>query len=232
MSTRPIGVLLVPSHDADRVIEPLRRRLDPTWRQRMPAHVTLLVPFLHSSSLDAAGITSLQRLIGSHPAFDYVLEETRWFGDDVLYLKPEPSEPFRQLALALMGQFPECRPYDGAFNEVVPHVTIGKGGRWRKRRWRMRAAARRMAAEDAIRAHASEVFLMDYEPASNVWKRSLTFPLGAPKPDGRPATLCQEPSVVPVDGARREPRVQQALGPEGETLDVPTSHAAQRKDLV
>ena len=42
----------------------------------------------------------------------------------VLYIAPEPDGPFRELTDALAQAFPEHPPYDGAFAEVVPHLTV------------------------------------------------------------------------------------------------------------
>ena len=51
-----------------------------------------------------------------------------WFGDTVVWLNPSPSEPFRQLTLALWDEFPETPPYEGRFGrEVRPHLTVGDG---------------------------------------------------------------------------------------------------------
>ena len=50
---------------------------------------------------------------------------TRWFGEDVLWLAPEPDQPFRALTTALHSAFPQCPPFGGIYPDVVPHLTIG-----------------------------------------------------------------------------------------------------------
>ncbi len=65
------------------------------------------------------------------------------FPANVVYLAPDPAEPFVALTEALAAAFPDCPPYGGAFDEPVPHLTIGHtrsagrtphapgGARWR-----------------------------------------------------------------------------------------------------
>ena len=37
---------------------------------------------------------------------------------------PEPAEPFIALTEAIAARWPDYPPYDGAFDEVIPHLTI------------------------------------------------------------------------------------------------------------
>jgi hypothetical protein len=101
------------------------------WRSRLvsfaadgvPAHVTILYPFLDRERLDRTTLSRLATLIGSHAAFDVrFLECGRFPG--VLYLAPFPDQPFRALTEAIAGQWPESQPYGGRFAEIVPHLTV------------------------------------------------------------------------------------------------------------
>ena len=42
----------------------------------------------------------------------------------MVYLAPEPSAPFRNLTHELCRRFPEYPPYGGAFDDVVPHLSV------------------------------------------------------------------------------------------------------------
>jgi hypothetical protein len=42
----------------------------------------------------------------------------------VLYLAPEPAQPFVDLIQALVTAFPNHPPYDGAHETIVPHATV------------------------------------------------------------------------------------------------------------
>lgn len=171
-------MLLVPVPEVETYIDPLRRRLDPSWRQGMPAHVTLLVPFPPVDPTSDPIVPALRDLFEQFAPFDFALRRTRWFDDRVLYLAPEPAEPFRRLTGGLVKQFPDHPPYGGAFPDIVPHVTVGEGGRWRKRRRSMRRAVAALDGMAPIPAHASEAWLMELSGASSRWRRTATFPLG------------------------------------------------------
>lgn len=43
---------------------------------------------------------------------------------DVIWLAPEPAEPFRRLTYAVWRACPHRPPYGGAHDEVTPHLTI------------------------------------------------------------------------------------------------------------
>jgi 2'-5' RNA ligase len=106
----------------------LRDRMDPSAAAGVPAHVTLLYPFMPPARLDDDVRRRVQRIVEAEPSFPFTLERVgRW--PDVVYLAPEPDEPFRRLTEALAAEFPEYPPYGGAYDEVVPHLTVAQGPR-------------------------------------------------------------------------------------------------------
>ena len=42
----------------------------------------------------------------------------------MVYLAPEPADPFSRLTAAVAARFPDHPPYEGAFEVVIPHLTI------------------------------------------------------------------------------------------------------------
>lgn len=46
---------------------------------------------------------------------------TTWCGS-----RPEPEALFRELTHAVVARFPDFPPYGGAFDDVVPHLTVGE----------------------------------------------------------------------------------------------------------
>jgi 2'-5' RNA ligase len=90
----------------------------------MSPHITLLVPFVPVKRLDDAVRARLRRTLAPIEPFDYTLERVAQFGEGVLYLAPEPAQPFVELVLALAAEFPEYPPYDGVHDTIVPHGTI------------------------------------------------------------------------------------------------------------
>jgi 2'-5' RNA ligase len=171
------SVLLVPVPEAEAATAGSRMRLDPTCHQGMPAHITVLVPFVPPTSIDGAVVGELERLFAQFGAFDFTLPKTSWFDDRVVYLAPDPAEPFRAMTSAVVERFPDFPPYQGAFSDTVPHLTIGEGGRWRKRRGRMRRAASRIESALPIEAQATEVWLMVLRARARRWDRVRAFSL-------------------------------------------------------
>lgn len=92
----------------------------------MPPHVTLIYPFADSELLAATRLRELAEVVSRSVAFTYRLVETARFTNapPILYLVPEPAEPFCTLIGALAEAFPENPPYGGAHSEPIPHVTV------------------------------------------------------------------------------------------------------------
>ena len=92
-------------------------------RRKVPAHVTILYPFLPPQEIDAEVLAILRGIAGSVRPFDYRLRETRRF-PVALYLAPEPDSGFAALTAAVHRAFPAYPPFAGKFDVVVPHVTV------------------------------------------------------------------------------------------------------------
>jgi 2'-5' RNA ligase len=92
----------------------------------IPAHVTLLSPFLRVDEVDEAVERELAAILSRQPAFRFRLACVGRFPGAV-YLKPEPGEPFVRLTEAIVARWPHRPAYGGAFDEVVPHVTLTDG---------------------------------------------------------------------------------------------------------
>jgi non-ribosomal peptide synthetase component F len=88
------------------------------------------------------------------PRFDVIFRRTEWFGDDVVWLAPEPDNGFRALTTAVCSAFPDYPPYGGAFTDVIPHLTLGAHADLS----RMRAAARATSAQLPIKAAVPALF--------------------------------------------------------------------------
>ncbi|MBY8848058.1 2'-5' RNA ligase family protein [Saccharothrix longispora] len=118
--------VIVPVPAADQVVGRYRRRLAHSAAWGVPAHVTVLYPFVPPHLVDPLGVVEvLGGLVEEVEAFECAFRRTAWFGEDVLWLAPEPASPFRRLTEAVWGRFPEYPPYGGAVAEAVPHLTVG-----------------------------------------------------------------------------------------------------------
>jgi hypothetical protein len=84
----------------------------------------LLYPFKPPDDVSQAGLEELRRYFQRFASFRFSLASIRRFPDGVLYLAPEPDEPFRELVLAIWGQYPETPPYAGKWPNIVPHLSV------------------------------------------------------------------------------------------------------------
>jgi 2'-5' RNA ligase len=115
-------VALVP--EVDPLVRPHRERHDPTADAGMPAHVTVLYPWLPVDALDANSLADLGAVLRAVGPFEVTFGEFGRF-PRTLWLAPRPAEPFLELTGAVSGRWPECPPYGGEFESVVPHLTVG-----------------------------------------------------------------------------------------------------------
>lgn len=167
------SALVVPVPMAESVVGSWRTRLDPACRLGIPAHVTLVYPFVPPGQIDGALIDELDAVFSGVSGFDYELSGVRWFGADVVWAEPKPAEPFMQLIDLVLAEWPQVPPYEGEFDEVVPHLTIAQNCPRRD----MEAAAEAVAAELPIPARADRVWLMAGSQEIDSWEVQAEFPL-------------------------------------------------------
>jgi 2'-5' RNA ligase superfamily len=115
--------IIVPVPEAESVVARLRDEHDPVARLGVPAHITLLYPWLPPGEATRS-IQSLQDLLGDIEAFDFELVSVRQFEKSV-YLQPMPAEAFIDATKRISERWPSHPPYGGAFPDVIPHLTIG-----------------------------------------------------------------------------------------------------------
>jgi 2'-5' RNA ligase len=91
----------------------------------VPAHVTLLFPFLPPDRLSPPILEALAARFAATAPFDFTLARADRFLE-VIYLAPQPDQPFRDLVRSLWTDWPEHPPYGGAFavNDILPHLTV------------------------------------------------------------------------------------------------------------
>jgi hypothetical protein len=115
--------VLVP--EADNLVEPFRLKYDPSAAAGIPAHITVLYPFKPPCELTHETIQTLQKLFSQISRLDVSFAEWRVLRR-VLYLAPQPDEPFKQMTEAVWERFPETPPYDGQFADIIPHLTVAQ----------------------------------------------------------------------------------------------------------
>jgi 2'-5' RNA ligase len=116
--------VLVQVREAEPVVGDWRLRHTYDAPLGIPAHVTLLFPFVPASEL-ALAEDRLAEVVGQAEAFDVSFARTARF-PEVLYLEPDPAEPFAGLTAAIAAAWPEHPPYEGAHETVIPHLTVAE----------------------------------------------------------------------------------------------------------
>jgi 2'-5' RNA ligase len=154
--------LIVAVPEAEPFVGALRHAHDPSAALGAPAHITILFPFASPQSVDEV---TVGELIGTHEAFDYRLTGVAVFADGATYLTPEPAEPFIALTNAVAARWPEHPPYGGAFETVIPHLTVST------------SAPVAVDAPFPISARAEHVVLIEEDDHAR-WAERRRFALG------------------------------------------------------
>jgi hypothetical protein len=107
----------------------LREREVEVARLGVPAHVTILSPFVPAAALDRRVSATVGEIVSRTKAFDVAFENVRrWppsdLGPGVVWLEPEPAQPFVALTRAIWAEFPERPPYGRADDAAQAHLTI------------------------------------------------------------------------------------------------------------
>jgi 2'-5' RNA ligase len=135
----------------------------------MRHHLTVIDPFVPTFLLDADVLAGVREVLEGFEPFTYELAGVRRF-PGVLYLAPEPADPFIAITQALWQRFPEHPPYEGQFEEIVPHVTLALGAE-------PPGLAEHVAARLPLHGRVDDVWLY-MEDASGTWRAAERFALG------------------------------------------------------
>jgi 2'-5' RNA ligase len=173
----PESAVLVPVPEAEPVVGQHRDRLDRAAVLGVPAHVTVLYPFVPPPAITTAVIARLAEAVGSVSAFGCEFATTAWFGDEVLWLAPRTDEPFRALTQAVSAAFPGYPPYGGVHDDVVPHLTVGDRSAGDVSE--LRAAEADVLSRLPVQARISRVRLMTGRAVPGSWRTVAELPLAA-----------------------------------------------------
>ena len=166
----PRSALIVAVPEAEPLVHEWRMRYD-NAALGIPAHVTLLFPFVPAEEIGDELVAELRALFARQPAFSFTLARVARF-PDVAWLAPNPSDPFRGLTDLIFSRYPDYPPYEGIHEEVIPHLTVAMGDTALQDE--IEAA---LTPHLPIAAHAAEVTLL-VEDESGHWSASERFPLG------------------------------------------------------
>jgi 2'-5' RNA ligase len=158
----PVGrtALIVVVPEAERMVRELRLQYDPSAAHGVRAHITLLFPFVDGHDVDEH---ALAELFAGHDAFGFTLDRVERWDDGIVWLHPEPSQPFAELTAAIWRRWPDHPPYAGTTETVIPHLTVGH-------------RPVEIELDLPIRSRADAVSLIE-EDAGGTWSTRRSFPL-------------------------------------------------------
>ena len=116
-------VLLVP--EAEPLVHDWRSAHDPSAAEGMPAHITVLYPFVLEHSITQETYQTIAKICNDTPPLTVNFETVGRF-PSVLWLDPGSPE-CRQLITAVRQAWPECLPYGQKNLDVIPHLTVTDG---------------------------------------------------------------------------------------------------------
>jgi 2'-5' RNA ligase len=163
--------LIVRVPEAEFAVRGWRERFDSSARDGVPAHVTVLFPFLDASLLDEGVHATIGDVVGRQLPFAARFDRCGRF-PGVLYLAPEPDTPFRRLTEAITERWPENPPFGGQFEDVVPHLTVAQG----QDDAVMDEVEADLLARLPVVTRVSSVDLMVHDGTR--WRQRASFPLG------------------------------------------------------
>lgn len=164
--------LIITVPEAEAAVGEWRGRYDPSASFSVPAHVTVLFPWIPALQLDEATLADLRHLMAEFEPFEAEFDRIERV-PEVIWLRPSPDATFRALTDAVWRHWPDHPPYEGRFDDVIPHLTIAEG----------EVADMPEAIENSIRPHlpirtlVTEVELIRF--GSGTWSVTDRFPLVA-----------------------------------------------------
>jgi 2'-5' RNA ligase len=106
-----------------RALDRVRARWDRAAARGVPAHVTVVYPFVPGTRLDANVRRELAAIAAAHEPFDVEFARIERF-PGVVWAAPEPADAFIALTRAIVARFPDYPPYGGEHDVLIPHLTI------------------------------------------------------------------------------------------------------------
>jgi 2'-5' RNA ligase len=169
----PESALVVNVPEAEPYVGALRERFDPVAKLGVPAHITVLYPFIPPEQITDTVLRKLRGVLSSLTPFDFRLVRIARF-PTALYLAPEPAQPFVGLTERIMRAFPEYPPYGGQYDSIVPHLTVAQAGTAEHDVAEAELIAA-LPSRVGIEASCNEVVLI--ENSSGRWERMHSFRL-------------------------------------------------------
>ncbi len=168
------SALIIAVPEAEPLVRAWRERFDDSAGVGVPAHITILYPFMPPREITPEILAELSDLFARFAAFEFMLPELQRF-PEVLYLAPSPAGPFKVLTQAVVERYPDYPPFGGAYPEVIPHLTIADVDDAGQLDTIEREFMQQHGAQLPVKATSTEVLLI--ENTSGRWEVQRAFEL-------------------------------------------------------
>ena len=165
--------LIVEVPEAELMVRDLREEFDRVSLLGMPAHITVLYPFLEQSNIDESQLELMQSVFDGFGNFGFQLNEVGEFQETV-YLSPSPKERFTDLTKAIERMFPEYPPFGGIHDSIIPHLSVLNGSTEHISKVRKELEIR-LKMTGPIESICNEVILLEF--ANHKWRKLDVFAL-------------------------------------------------------
>lgn len=123
------SAIILPVRAAEPLVAGWRQQHDESAAAGVPAHVTVVAPFLPPDRLTPDVVDELRALCAARTPPQVRFRRVRRFppvdgAAGVVYLEPEPADDLRALTEAVVARWPEAPPYGGVHDAIVPHLTV------------------------------------------------------------------------------------------------------------
>jgi 2'-5' RNA ligase len=151
----------------------LRGAADPMAALGVPAHVTILFPFLPVERLGQKVRSMLAAIAAACPAFAVRFGRVERL-EGLVWLIPDDAEPFLRLTADVFATWPDHPPYEGIHDELIPHLTVVESADGAAQD----AASTTAAEVGAFTVAATELTVITEAPSGR-WRTRWRLPLGA-----------------------------------------------------
>ena len=104
-------------------LRPVRDAADRMAGRGVPAHVTILFPFLADADLGPPARAVAAEIAAHRPAFVARFDHVERH-DEMVWLVPRDAGPFLDLTAAVVERWPDHPPYGGIHDILIPHLTL------------------------------------------------------------------------------------------------------------
>ncbi len=112
--------LVIPVPEADALLAAVGARYPGTVREGVPAHVSLLYPFVAAAELDEQVTSALCELLAEQAPMPVQFAEC-YRREGFVALRPDPIDGLTELMNKTHLRWPDVVPYEGVYQDVEPH---------------------------------------------------------------------------------------------------------------